>query len=256
MHIIYASENHISALTSEIDAVLHKHSMMQFFISKEDNIHIQVLDKEIDCKAILVGRNIPHSFESRGVLHFTMLVDSTSYLGEQLTDKYLSEKPFYIFKENALLKSCESLWDNRQLTDKEEYQRFIEAFFGYLNIQKGYSSKFDERIKKVLKLIAESNLGEVPISYLANQAALSESRLSHLFKEEAGIPIKNYLVNMKLLRAYVKLFETGNVTEAAMYAGFDSPSHFALTSKNLTGMSARNISKDSVFLKVSSLDIE
>ncbi|EEH97983.1 hypothetical protein PMY38_10705 [Clostridium tertium] len=44
--------------------------------------------------------------------------------------------------------------------------------------------------------------------------------------------------------------------DATLKSGFDSPSHFAYTSKKLTGMSAKNIRKDSVFLKVYNLEIE
>ncbi|MDZ7548901.1 helix-turn-helix transcriptional regulator, partial [Clostridium perfringens] len=84
----------------------------------------------------------------------------------------------------------------------------------------------------------------------------SESRISHLFKKQIGIPLKSYIVLCNLKKAYIYLLDNGSITDAAMKAGFDSPSHFAYTSKKLTGMSAKNIRKDSVFLKVPHLKIE
>ena len=86
---------------------------------------------------------------------------------------------------------------------------------------------------------------------IAKELSLSASRLSHLFKEQTGMPLKSYVVLHKLQKAYIHLFQNSNITEAAMRAGFDSPSHFAYTNKNLTGMSGKDIIKDSVFLKVS-----
>ncbi|MEO2511982.1 helix-turn-helix domain-containing protein [Clostridium tertium] len=73
---------------------------------------------------------------------------------------------------------------------------------------------------------------------------------------EVGIPLKSYIVLRKLKRAYMYLLENDDITDAALKSGFDSPSHFAYTSKKLTGMSAKNIRKDSVFLKVYNLEIE
>ena len=52
------------------------------------------------------------------------------------------------------------------------------------------------------------------------------------------------------------LLENDDITDAALKSGFDSPSHFAYTSKKLTGMSAKNIRKDSVFLKVYNFEIQ
>lgn len=73
---------------------------------------------------------------------------------------------------------------------------------------------------------------------------------------EVGIPLKSYIVLRKLKRAYMYLLENDDITDAALKSGFDSPSYFAYTSKKLTGMSAKNIRKDSVFLKVYNLEIE
>lgn len=55
----------------------------------------------------------------------------------------------------------------------------------------------------------------------------------------------------KLQKAFYLILHGMDITTAALEAGFDSPSHLAATSKRLLGMSAREIKKDSVFLKVS-----
>lgn len=77
--------------------------------------------------------------------------------------------------------------------------------------------------------------------------------MSHLFKENTGISLSGYMVLHKLQKATYFIFGGLTITDAAMAAGFDSPSHFAATSKQLLGMTAKDIRKDSVFLKVSSL---
>ena len=50
--------------------------------------------------------------------------------------------------------------------------------------------------------------------------------------------------------AFLALLNGKNITEAAMLAGFDSPSHFATVTKKMMGMPASISVKNSVFLKV------
>jgi methylphosphotriester-DNA--protein-cysteine methyltransferase len=71
-----------------------------------------------------------------------------------------------------------------------------------------------------------------------------------LFSEEVGIPLKKYLSLHQLERAFEKILKGKSITDAAMEADFDSPSHFAFTVKKMMGLPARNTVKNSEFLKV------
>ena len=64
------------------------------------------------------------------------------------------------------------------------------------------------------------------------------------------ITLKNYLTLHQLERAFQDLLAGKRITEAALNAGFDSPSHFASTVKRMMGLPARSTIKDSEFLKV------
>ncbi|WP_372238253.1 helix-turn-helix domain-containing protein [Paenibacillus sp. FSL R7-0273] len=122
--------------------------------------------------------------------------------------------------------------------------------FGLDNVQTGIS---DTRIQDLITLIRDCRDSEHSVGEFANQLGLSGSRLSHLFKENTGTSLSGYIVLHKLQKAVYLIFNGAPITEAAMEAGFDSPSHFAATSKRMLGMSAREIRRDSVFLKVSCL---
>ena len=99
--------------------------------------------------------------------------------------------------------------------------------------------------------------GGKPSYYLAKMAEeyagelnLSASRLSHLFSEQIGIPIKKYLILHQLEKAFAEILQGVSITKASMDSGFDSPSHFAAVVKSLMGLPAKRGVKDSVFLKV------
>lgn len=65
-----------------------------------------------------------------------------------------------------------------------------------------------------------------------------------------GVPLKSYIQFHQMQTAFLALLNGKNITEAAMLAGFDSPSHFATVTKKMMGMPASISVKNSVFLKV------
>ena len=104
----------------------------------------------------------------------------------------------------------------------------------------------DERISQVLEYLR--SLDEVPediTAQLCAKVCLSPSRLSHLFKENVGISLHRYLAMDKMRKGYIHFQKYGNITEASMRAGFDSPSHFAATCKRMFGISFSEFVKGS-----------
>ncbi len=67
---------------------------------------------------------------------------------------------------------------------------------------------------------------------------LSKSRFLHLFKEEVGIDLKNYLLLKRMEKVYRAVIQKHmRITEAAIMAGFSSSSHFAEACKKHYGIS-------------------
>lgn len=156
--------------------------------------------------------------------------------------------------ENYHIFDCEKL--NGLSLPKEPpdipwYKHFVANMFQVMGIAVHPPVIYDERVLEVMQRLEACDCIEHSIRKIAMGVAISPSRLSHIFKEQTGIPLKSYILLHMVQKAYLYLLQNGNITDAALTAGFDSPSHFAAASKRLTGMSARDISKDSVFLKVS-----
>ena len=101
-----------------------------------------------------------------------------------------------------------------------------------------------------MAILEDCDCHEHAIEKYADTLCLSSSRLSHLFSEKTGISLKSYLTLHQLQRAFRAILQGSSITDAAMNAGFDSPSHFASTAKRLMGLPARATVKDSEFLKV------
>ena len=110
---------------------------------------------------------------------------------------------------------------------------------------------YDERIKEILKHVSECDCMDHSVDELSKKINLSSSRLAHLFREQIGMPLKSYILLHQVTKVFELLLNGTSITDAALMAGFDTPSHFAATTKKMMGMPARLSSKDSEFLKVS-----
>ena len=248
MNRIYWDTDKISMLTDHLDASAHSHGMIQFFLRLEDELEISVGKEKIMCSCILVNKNVKHSFKANSKIHFTCVIEPVSDIGIKL-NCILQGKDYCIVddsKSNELKKIAR---DMRDIFDTETYRKFMVKMYECFDIP--YLNKqFDDRILAFLKMLEQCSCEEHLIEEYAGKLYVSASRLSHLFSEQVGITLKNYLTLHQLERAFQDLLAGKRITEAALNAGFDSPSHFASTVKRMMGLPARSTIKDSEFLKV------
>ena len=250
MNYIVMDKSCMSAFGDAIDADNHKHWMLQLFYAFDNDLQINVNGNDIRCKCIILNSDVVHSFDAHARPCFTMLIDVASPLALELRNRHLLQKEFHIFdKETFDGMQLDSL--PQEPIDIIKYEHFTATLFRAMDITISPVRIYDERIIEVIKQFETCDCTEHSIKEIAKSLALSPSRLSHLFKEQTGIPLKSYALLHMVQKAYLSLLQSGDITSAALGAGFDSPSHFASTSKRLTGMSASGISKDSEFLKAS-----
>lgn len=244
MNQIFLYKENIGALTNRIEADEHKHWMLQLFVSVENDLVLEINGKIVKESALIVNLNTPHSFYGKNKTYFTFLINPTSMLGRSILTEKLVNQDYYVLTEFELEKI------QAILLNELNFSRLIvqiEELFIDLTID-----SYDKRIESVLMEIHNCNcqLTDHQVKELSKIVNLSESRLSHLFKEQTKVPLKSYILLHQLFKAYHLIFDGEKITRAAMDTGFDSAAHLAATSKKMTGMSARKISKDSRFLKV------
>lgn len=103
----------------------------------------------------------------------------------------------------------------------------------------------DESISKVMQLLEEKKDDTLKVEDLAAEVCLSPGQLTHLFKKQVGIPIRKYILWTRILLALQKVFETKNLREAALYAGFSDAPHFNRTFRKMFGLYPSSILKNS-----------
>ncbi|MBL0729180.1 helix-turn-helix domain-containing protein [Piscinibacter sp. HJYY11] len=83
----------------------------------------------------------------------------------------------------------------------------------------------DARIQRVIDLLEDDH--SLGVAELATAVHLSRDRLSHLFTQEMGLPLRKYSQSLKI-RAAARLLGSGlNFTQIAAAAGFTDSAHFS-----------------------------
>ena len=250
---LYGAEHHLMVVSDSIDAEEHRHSFLQLTLSLTGEFDIDIEGQSLRCSGILIHSNVVHRLKAAGHPLLLLLMDSTSEMAARFK-RSMEGQPYHVFPQ-GMMQSIREFVENEYagVKDSDSYLSFLGQILMLLGMEQVNTAIVDPRINHFIQQIKDCTDSEHAVSQYARQIGLSNSRLSHLFKENTGISLSGYLVLHKLQKAAYLIFQGLSITDAAMAAGFDSPSHLAATSKQLLGMTAKDIRKDSVFLKVSCL---
>jgi len=106
-----------------------------------------------------------------------------------------------------------------------------------------YSSQDSRKITQISPAInyIDANYDKpISLADIAKSSNLSVSRLAHIFKEQMGITIIDYLTSVRIERAKQLLLATDqNCTEICFQVGYNNQSYFTRIFKELVGMTPR-----------------
>lgn len=99
----------------------------------------------------------------------------------------------------------------------------------------------DPRVLQAAALVREHASDGLALTELADAVGLSPTRLMHLFKDWAGVPVRRYRVweRMRLLTQHVAAGET--LTQASLAAGFADSQHLSHGFRDMFGIPASQI---------------
>lgn len=96
--------------------------------------------------------------------------------------------------------------------------------------------KRDPRLDRALELLPSWLDRPVRLSALANAVHVSSSWLSHRLAAETGVPLRRYVVWLRLRRAVEAVLQGASWTEAAHAAGFSDSAHLSRSFRSNFGI--------------------
>lgn len=95
-------------------------------------------------------------------------------------------------------------------------------------------------VQAAVQFIQENYQNDIGIREIAQSLTISESRLSHVFKQNTGYTVGDYVQNVRMKQACLLLSDpTVKVYEVAGQVGFKDQRYFSVMFKKLVGMSPR-----------------
>jgi len=118
----------------------------------------------------------------------------------------------------------------------DNLRRLSEAIF---QLQRESEGQLPNNITLAVKNYINGHITEdVSLIKLSEVAGYNATYLSHLFREQTGITLKEYISRQKLVRITELMSDLGsNINDVALKAGFESRTYFNNFIRRMTGMS-------------------
>ncbi len=230
----------------------HQHPVIQLIIAADEAFLKKSESGQWQpYKSLLVAPNIAHECDASDQMIFSLNIDPDSTIGNHILQTKIKNSSFYSLNGEELahfnFNTIEKLIANEE---SEELHHLIQSFFYQDQSATLQLKLLDDRIKRVRGYIQKNIDTKIETKALCELAFLSESRLLHLFKEQMGLPIRNYILWIRLKVALGLIFKGHNLTFAAHEAGFSDSSHMSKTFVKSLGLNPAQLIKNSKFIQV------
>jgi len=208
---------------NELNTESHSHPVVEIISAINGTFSLQSKGHIIEnMEFAIIDSNIEHKvFSQNCSVRILMLESNNRYLSNQFDKKGIT------FQNGIFV--------------EKEFEKKDELFSEIKNLARTIDLKTptDKRITASIKFIEENELEyKNLISELTSIVFLSNSRLSHLFKEHIGISIKKYLIWNRLRQAInTYLSKNTNFTDVSIQSGFFDQAHLTNSFKKVLGVS-------------------
>jgi len=252
---IYCVIDHILVTADYSDPKIHRHWAKHLFISLSGPMNCIIEDQKVECEGIMLSSNVFHTIESQGTV-LVYLFDETTDVAKKMEETYLKDSQYKVINLSEVQKIKKN-W-NESMSNLNNFKNVRDIYLithkkilKVIKLDNNKSYINDDRIKKALLLLRNrEEISDGIIEELAKMAFLSQSRFSHLFKEQTNISLNSFLVIMKIVKAYKYILDGKSITEASVQAGFNSPSHFATTNKSMFGINTSELKKSARIIQI------
>jgi len=107
----------------------------------------------------------------------------------------------------------------------------------------------DLRVAHARQVLHSAPMRRLKLADLAVAVSLSPSRLAHLFRAELGVPVRRYLLWLRLWDALREMARGATTTEAAYAAGFADAPHLDRTFRRMLGFTPSALRRASTFVQ-------
>lgn len=220
--------------------VTHQHNVIQITFSLEGHPFDVWTpgDEWRQAGAVIINAEVPHAAKNFKGWQVTCCIYPGEAQGKALQEKILKGADIQYLDRDIFTNQFAPLLQVREhpVKDTTDFVQLTNRIYDCLIGEPGFKPPLEERIKNTLHYIQNNIQQSLPAALLAQNACLSQDRFLHLFKEQVGVPLRQYILLQRMAFSF-KLFMQGrSLKEAAFEAGFSDAAHFTRTFVQIMGI--------------------
>lgn len=236
---MYLCPVHMMLVSAHLVAEVHQHTVIQFTCSLDGQPFSVWTENDgwKETAAVLINSNVPHSVKDFTGWQLTACIMPDARKGKAVQEQVLQGEPVRYFTKEEIAPLPDELQILRQqkLDRYELFQERMHFIYNSLLGNPPAEPPLDERIAATLIRIREGIAESISAATLASAVHLSEHRFLHVFKEQMGVPLRQYVLWQRLAAGTRAFIEGKSSKEAAYEAGFSDPAHFSRTFAQMFG---------------------
>jgi AraC-like DNA-binding protein len=217
----------------------HAHQAIQICFLFEGRIRLRPSDKGpwADYDVALVASRQSHAMDASKVhLGATLFVEPETREGRILTERYVRDgiasldgapvRPLLLELRAAVL----------QRQGREAIVALARRIVQSLTQRSEPAVASDERILRAVRYVNDHLSEPITLNQVAAVAHLSPSRFRHLFADQTGMGLRQYILWRRFVSVWEHRMKGASLSMAAHAAGFADSAHLARTSRRMIGI--------------------
>lgn len=227
------------------DASLHESPAIKVCVSIEGSFGLRIREDDTftNYKSAIIAPGQPHAIDGRHNRMVMLLLAPETALAQPLAPIF-SKRGISRLSEDAVEKIRNLFADlDDRLNAHENLDDICSEMVAAIGSE--FSLPIDSRVAQSIEWIRSSRDQGISVAEIAAGVELSESRFSHLFTENVRVPVRRYLLWLRLRDAMHLLAQGTSLTEVAHEAGFADSAHLARTFRSLLGIAPSALTRES-----------
>lgn len=214
---------------------LHAHHAFQLLVTLEGTAALRGAEgPPVHTRAAIIPPGAPHAFAAPVPAVLLLYVEPDGLVGRQLRRRVERTRApaDWVLTGHSLLAAAPGLLP----ATWEEASQAAGALLSTLVGPTQRPQVLHPAVLRVVRYLHGHLEGDVHLGTVAAHAGVSSSRLSHLFTSQLGIPLRPYVLWLRLQAAAAALGEGATLTEAAYRAGFADGAHLTRVFRRMFGI--------------------
>jgi len=253
---IFKNNTAILIIGREVQANYHSHHALQVSFALGEPFSLRWQTDTATAKSgafegVIIAPDLKHSLDGEGAAQALLLIDPEHAYAQQLSKIWLKGELVAPLPAQLLSPLIKKL-TTEPLPNLQAFGSTgpITELLSTLLPEGSGLAKIDHRVRAALDYLQSQPIKSIAARELADAVHLSESRLAHLFKQQVGIPVRRYLMWLRLMDAIDYAFTGNTLTDAAASAGFADSAHFTRTFQAMFGIQPSVVVQHSQFVQV------